>query len=92
LTLKTALAKFYIIESGCSELFLIPVKSMAMLTFNIHSTKRMTPSRFLIGSSAWRQILLSQSLMILHPAVQPEQLLVLPQLVQLQQPQPEPEQ
>src|SRR6201995_1065962 len=54
LALKATLAKFYIVESGGSEFFLIPVKSMAMLTFNIHRTKRMTPSRFLIGFSAWR--------------------------------------
>src|ERR1700749_2140235 len=34
LTLKTTLAKFYIIKSRGSEFFLIPMKSMAMLTFN----------------------------------------------------------
>src|ERR1700733_5604911 len=42
LTLKTALAKFFIIESGSSELFRIPMQSMAVFTFNIHGTKRMT--------------------------------------------------
>src|ERR1700676_2850278 len=52
LTLKTALTKFFIIGSGSFELFSIPVKSMAVSTFNIHGTKRMTAKRFLIGLSS----------------------------------------
>src|SRR5882762_10295381 len=49
LTLKTALTKSFIIEGGSFELFCIPVKGMAVLTFDIHGTKRMTTKWFLIS-------------------------------------------
>src|ERR1700677_1856377 len=65
LALKTALTKFLVVESGSCKLLSIPVKSMAVLTFNSHTTKRMTCGWFLIGLSAWRKILLSESLMVL---------------------------
>src|SRR6202044_3668391 len=65
LTLKTALAKFFVIEGGSCELFSIPMKSMAMLTLNIHTTKRMTSIWLFISLSSWRQILLSESFKIL---------------------------
>src|SRR6267378_4453305 len=52
LTLKTTLAKFFIVSGGSFELFCIPVKGMAVLTFNIHGIQRMTTKRFLIGLPA----------------------------------------
>jgi hypothetical protein len=48
LTLKTALGKFFIIESGSSELFRILMQSMAVSTFNIHRIKIMMFRRFLV--------------------------------------------
>src|SRR5882762_4710270 len=65
LTLKTTLTKFLIVLGGSFELFCIPVKGMAVLTFNIHGTKRMTTKRFLISLPAWRKVLLSEGLKIL---------------------------
>src|ERR1700683_4105706 len=65
LALKTALAKFFIIEGGSCELFSIPVKSMAVLAFNIHRTKRMTSKWFLISFPSLRKVLLSESLKVL---------------------------
>src|SRR5882762_3044642 len=65
LTLKTTLTKFFIVLDGSFELFCIPVKGMAVLTFNIHGTKKMTTKRFLISLPAWRKVLLSEGLKIL---------------------------